>query len=511
MAGEESLRRSMSERESLLMAEIARQEAQNYSQGRIYIHDQVLMRPSWAFGGENVGSWVDTVVAYLLEAEFPSLPFDHTRLPGTLTHETAEAVFRGIVQGDPADTEVASAYGPPLGLSSSARPGVFDPSDGRIPDAIATILASGRGEMPAGALLDLLCRDYGLNYTLATLYLLAFVRSSGSGVRLAQGHDVRTRHGEPFVSDWIMQDLLDDIRFSDSIAGDMELVSARPALTWNMALPYASLLVDGLERAEGDSEVNVQESRLVAGLEETRISLDEGRERFEGLLPELDGAGEPPLPELIDGLRSLCSAADFRSFYAVAVERFGWPAALAQAVELYARVERLALIAPEISATRVYFSEMTFGREHRELSVQRDLVVGRIGLDSLLADPSVWPSVLESYRILRRDYADAYLLHHRRYHVESLRLAIELDRVNDHLAALEKFNAVPEFGSPVGQELPEMYCAAAAALRACPRAEVHVSRESAPHCDRCMLSLDEMPPKQAVTAVVRGAEAAMRE
>ena len=134
---------------------------------------------------------------------------------------------------------------------------------------------------------------------------------------------------------------------------------------------------------------------------------------------------------------------------------------------MHFRAERLALIAPEISATRAYLSEMTFGREHHELSVQRDLVAGRIGLDSLLADPSVWPSVLESYRILRRDYADAYLLHHRRYHVESSRLAMKLDRVNHHLAALKKFNAVPEFGSPCGQDLPEMYRAAAVALRAC--------------------------------------------
>ena len=226
---------------------------------------------------------------------------------------------------------------------------------------------------------------------------------------------------------------------------------------------------------------------------------------------ELGRAGEPSLPELIDGLRSLCSAADFRSFYAVAVDRFGWPAALAQAVELHFRVERLALIAPEISATRAYLSAMTFGREHHELSVQRDLVEGRIGLDSLLADPSVWPSVLEGYRILRRDHADAYRLHHRRYHAESSRLAIELDRVNDHLAALEKFNAVPEFGSPCGQDLPEMYRVAAAALRACPHAEDGVSLDQAPYCDHCMLPLDETPQQQSVTAVVGGTEAAMRE
>lgn len=468
MAGEDALRRSMSERESALMAEMARQEGQNYSQGRIYVRGGVLRRPSWAFAGEDVGSWVDSIVAHLFEAEFPSLPFDHASLPGTLTHETAEAVFRGIVQGDPAASEEASAYGPPLGLSSQDRPGDFDPSDSRVMDIITELMASNNGEMPAGPLLDLLCRDHGLNYTLATLYLLAFVRRSESGVRLAPQHYVRARQGEPFVSDWITRDLLDDIQFSDSIAGDMELVSARPAPTWNMALPYASLLVDGLARADDDAEIAEQESRLAAGLEVTGLRFAESKERLEALVTELDGAGELSLPDLIDRLQALCAARDFPSFYATAVDRFGWPAALSQALELHARMERLALMAPEISGTRAYIGKMTFGREHNELSVQRDLLAGRIGLDSLLADPSVWPSVLESYGVLRREHADAYLLHHRQYHLESSRLAIDLDRVKDHLKALEKFNSISEFGSPLGQELPEMFRAATASLRSCP-------------------------------------------
>jgi hypothetical protein len=70
----------------------------------------------------------------------------------------------------------------------------------------------------------------------------------------------------------------------------------------------------------------------------------------------------------------VCSPAYYWSF-ACAVT-----AALAQAGEVYARAERLALIAPEISATRAYLSEMTFGREHHERSVHRYLVAGRIGL-----------------------------------------------------------------------------------------------------------------------------------
>ena len=511
MAGEDALRRSMSERESALMAEMARQEGQNYSQGRIYVRGSVLRRPVWAFTGETVGSWVDSIVAHLFETEFPSLPFDHASLPGTLTHETAEAVFRGIVQGDPAAAEEASAYGPPLGLSSQDRPGEFDPSDSRVMDIITEIMASNSGEMPAGPLLDQLCRDHGLNYTLATLYLLAYVRRSESGVRLAPQHHVRARQGEPFVSDWITRDLLGDIQFSDSIAEDMELVSAQPAPTWNRALPYASLLVDGLERADDDAEVADQESRLMAGLNETGVRIEESRERLNALVNDLDGTGELSLPDLIDRLQALCAAAGFSSFYATAVERFGSPAALGQALELYARLERLALMAPEISGTRTYVSEMTFGREHHELSVQRDLVAGRIGLDSLLADPSVWPSVLESFGVLRREYADVYLLHHRQYHLESSRLAIDLDRVKDHLSALEKFNSISEFGSPLGQELPEMFRAAAASLRSCPRAEADVSLEAAPDCDHCKLPLDETPPQREVAAVVGGTEAAMRE
>jgi hypothetical protein len=501
----------MSEREGVLMAEMARQEGQNYSQGRIYVSGRVLRRPSWAFAGENIGSWVDSIVAHLFEAEYPDLPFDHASLPGTLTHETAEAVFRGIVQGDPAAADEASDYGPPLGLSSSDRPGDFDPSGSRIMAIITEIMASNNGEMPAGPLLDLLCRDHGLNYTLATLYLLAFVRRSESGVRLAPQHHVRARQGRPFVSDWITRDLLDDLQFSDSIAAEMELVSARPVPTWNMALPYAALLVDGLERADDDAEVADQESRLVAGLEETGVRVAESRGRLEALVAELNGAGELSLPDLVDRLQALCAAGDFHSFYATVVDRFGGPAALGQALELYARLERLSLMAPEISGTRTYVGEMTFGREHHDLSVQRDLVAGRIGLDSLLADPSVWPSVLESFGLLRREYASAYLHHHRQYHQESSRLAIELDRVKDHLAALKKFNSISEFGSPLGEELPEMFRVASASLRSCPRAEADVSLELAPYCDHCALPLDGEPPQREVAAVVGGTEAAMRE
>lgn len=80
-----------------------------------------------------------------------------------------------------------------------------------------------------------------------------------------------------------------------------------------------------------------------------------------------------------------------------------------------------------------------------------------------------------------------------------------------HLAALEKFNSISEFGSPLGQELPEMFRAAAASLRSCPRAEADVSLEQAPYCDHCMLPLDETPPQRAVAAVVGGTEVAMRE
>ena len=511
MAGEDPLRRSMSERESSLMAEMARQEGQNYSQGRIYAKGRILRRPIWAFAGEDVGSWVDSIVARLFEAEFPSLPFDHDSLPGTLTQETADAVFRGTIQGDAAAAEEASAYSPALGLSSHDRPDVFDPTDSRIIDIITEIMASNSGEMPAGPLLGLLCREEGLNYTLATLYLLAFVRTTGSGVRLAPQHHVRTRQGEPFVSDWITRDLLDDIQFSESIAGEMELVSARPAPTWNMALPYASMLIDGLERADDDAEIAAQERRLVAGLEETGLRVADSRDGLKTLLRELDGAGELSLPDLIDRLQALCAARDFPTFYRTAVDMFGWPAALSQALELHAKLERLALMAPEISGTRTYIGEMTFGREHHELSVQRDLVAGRIGLDSLLADPAVWPSLMERYGVLRREYADAYLLQHRQYHLESSRLTIELDRAKDHLAALEKFNSISEFGSPLGRELPEMFQAAAASLRSCPRAEADVSLELAPYCGHCALHLDDTPPQREVAALVGGAEAAMRE
>ena len=54
--------------------------------------------------------------------------------------------------------------------------------------------------------------------------------------------------------------------------------------------------------------------------------------------------------------------------------------------------------------------------------MKRETVSRRIGLDALLANPSLWASAKESFQQLQLEYTTAYLVHHTTYHQESIEL-----------------------------------------------------------------------------------------
>ncbi len=118
MAGTDSessaLRETMAERANSLMAELARRQTLNYSQGRIYTQAGVTVRPADRFAGDGMGAWVQRIVEGVMADAFRTLPFEYSEFPSTLTPDKMEAVFRGLFQGDSAATETAAAFGPGL-------------------------------------------------------------------------------------------------------------------------------------------------------------------------------------------------------------------------------------------------------------------------------------------------------------------------------------------------------------------------------------------------------------
>ena len=121
-----ALRTSMEEREATVLAELVRRHALSYAGGRIYTLAGVGLHPTEVFEEDSLEDWSDRLAAAVLEQAYPSLPFDHTAFPQTLTPETVAAIFRGLFQGDLEHERTAAAFGPPLGLTTHEVPSVFD-------------------------------------------------------------------------------------------------------------------------------------------------------------------------------------------------------------------------------------------------------------------------------------------------------------------------------------------------------------------------------------------------
>jgi hypothetical protein len=145
------------------------------------------------------------------------------------------------------------------------------------------------------------------------------------------------------------------------------------------------------------------------------------------------------------------------------------------------------------------------------MSVSRDAVAARTGMDSLMADPSLWGSVRESFQQLRRDYASAYLAHHARYHEEAAATLAELEALRPQVDALARFNEVPEFGGPLGAGIPDRFAEVVGSVRSCRTVEDDITLEDAPECSSCRLSLSESVPRRQATLLMSETAGAMGE
>ena len=506
----QAIRSSMEEREASLLGELARREAISYSQGRIYTGAGMSQSPSEPFVEGNVQSWVDHLVKAVLLQAHSELPFEYSEFPSTLTIEKIAAIYRGLFQGDPDDAGIAADFGPALGVTTRDSPSVFDAGGCRVVDIIQGELGRRGGEMPAQDLLGMLSYEHGLTRALATFYLLACVRQAHSEVELVSGHSVQLRQGQPLLSGRISSDLVPEILFDPAIADHLGMLRAQPSLVWNSVLPYASLLVEGLELTQDASDIAEQEARLVGALEQMGQRIEGSRVAVQALGTGIGERAETTLSAL-DRLEVLCATTGYRNFYTVAADSFGGPSGMREALDIYDRLERLVTLAPAITQTRLYLDEMTFGRDHQDMAVRRDALLGRVGLDSLIGNPSLWNSVEEGSQQLRREYAATYLSHHLSYHQEALESISELDRLRPQVEALGRFNELSEFGGPFGAETPARFKELMASIRTCMASEEKLSLEAAPTCDACQLPLNEDFPRRETALVLSDVEKAMRE
>ena len=352
-----------------------------------------------------------------------------------------------------------------------------------------------------------LVHTHGLTRALGLLYLLAFVRQTQAEIELVADHLTESRGGGPFLADRITWDLVPEAVFAESLADRLGTLRLQPSLTWDTILPYATLIVEGLTSSGDPIVVTEQERRLLDALGGMAPEIARAKDALDTLDKSLDRGASGAL----DPLESLCAVSSYREFYSVAQETFHGPSGLGEALDLYRRVGRLAVIAPAIAQTNLYLGQMTFGGAHRELMLERDSVAARIEPDSLIANPSLWSSIEDSFRRLRSRYLHVYVSQHAAYHQEALELGHRLERLSPQVEALARFNEIPELGEPVGTEVPQLFKDVTASYKICLPGQEKLSLDDAPYCRGCQLSLDQEVPRREAELLMGATERAMQK
>ena len=350
--------RQWPKRESSLLSELGEREALACSQGRVYTHGSTAIRPAEVFLGDGAGAWVDRLATELLSQAFPALPFQSERFPETLTAEMMGAIFRGLFQGEPDAAAAVAAFGPALGLTRPEAPTRFDASVCRVLDVMARELKSRGGEVPSQDLLWSMCRYHGLNRALAMLYLAAFVRRERAGLELIPEHSVQQTAGGPFQSDRVTWDLVPELAYAASLAGQLGVLRAKPSLAWNAVLPYANLLVEGLGPARGRNTGRRTREAAPRSSRKPGTACRTGENAASRALGGASMRKRKMSWHCCNDCKS-CLPLGGTGGHDVAVDGFGGVSGLGQALDLYGRVERIQTLAPAIAGAKRYLGEMT--------------------------------------------------------------------------------------------------------------------------------------------------------
>jgi hypothetical protein len=484
----------------------------SYAQGRLYKQTTGHQEGQEFFTQESLEQCVTELAASMLSETFPSPVYDHVSFQSTLRDRDISALFSGLIQGDRSVTDTIERFGPGLGVTQQGST-EFNATHCRVHSVIEQELSSRDSQMPASELIESLVHKHGLNHTLALFYLLTFVRHARAEITLRADHGVTISANQPFKGDRITGGLVGSITFSDTLIGELDAVTLEPSPTWESASPYSSALEAALKLDEPASSGIRESGRPLRHVVDFRADIQKTRLALEGFQSAFPASGNIAGKTLTD-LEALSISAghgsDYVGFYNAAEDRFGSPASLTVAMEVFNRAKQMGLIVEDISEAKTYLDRMSFGSDQDSLALERNTLVARMEPSNLESTPSIWAAIEVNVRIFRQKYAQTYLSHHDEYHRQAGSLRNEIEGRRVRVNALAQLVLVPELGEAVGVNIPPRFEDLAGSIRSC-AFDSDLGLDSVPWCQQCELPFDETVPQRQAHEIFGAMDASMRE
>ena len=177
----------------------------------------------------------------------------------------------------------------------------------------------------------------------------------------------------------------------------------------------------------------------------------------------------------------------------------------------FRRLEELAAATAEIQAVKSYLDQVEPDELPAELDTERMAIQGQIKLETLAAQPHVWPSIRVQFERFRSRYRNEYQIHHRDAYKAIQQIQDDLAIAPRRLRALELLNGVEALGHPLGQDLPARYTRLQNNLQVCDVGVTDVKVETRPVCANCGLPLSHQAPVEEARRLRRDLDDALGE
>ncbi|MBI2166331.1 MAG: hypothetical protein HYU29_08030 [Chloroflexi bacterium] len=494
------LRRSLEGRQEELRRDLAAEEARSYYYGRVVTQGDLALHPREVFHTGTYRDWCQALAQHLLAAAYPHLPWDPASLPRPLAREEVVHLYEGLIGARLQEEPVRSAllaFSVPLGLAAPTEPLRLALQSNAVYDVIQRALQSSRGAADARDLLHHLAHERGLTLPLATLYLMSYLLAGPQEVEihLRPGHRLKTASGYPFPGDRLFKEALPEIPWEDRWWEDLLTVAEPSPPTWQTLAPYAKAFLPGVPNGLPQADPSAIAQLLSHALAQVREQLPAVRQSLQTLSDTLGHTLAQTGQEALERLEGAASATNPSQLFPLC-RRIGPPSALAQVLDLHRRLLQLSEKVQEIRMVKECLDGAALGPRQQDMAFEKATILAQLDVNSLVQNPSLWPTVKGHFETLYSRYREAYAYHHTAYNRQARTLARRLEQMRPRLEALDRLNTLLELGPPVRPDLSPWYRGLQGSLKLCTAPPPEGYQEPQPFCPNCHLTLLDTVPEE---------------
>ena len=513
------IRRNLQHRLLGLEEQILAEDSVRYSEGQLITGRERQPDPASVFAGLDPSAWFSRLAGWVLAEAYPRLPLEGAALPRPVTGGDAAGLFGAIFGQPAAPNGILEELGPGLGLSSSTRPGAFDPSSCRVLDLIRSWLSEKTGTVQWSDLHRYLSHQVGLTGPLATLYLLVYIHWERPErvLELLPAHPLKLVDERPLLGNRITADLIPAIGWDQCLAEWVQTIGPPADPQWNNTLHHLSALSPGMVAhavIDTGGDIRPQEQALMEDMRSLSQKLAEAGDlldilgRAQELLGQIGRAEEAGTEVLnmneVLGRLSRISGDGFRSVYHSVRNVYSDYRDLESDLSHLRQMADLGRSTEDILWAQEYLEgSVTPEDRFPALSVDRQALRATLSPASLMESSGRnWNALVQDISRFKARFSSAYRAHHESVHSRLALYRRDLESARRKVGALDLLNTLPELGAPTGEGLGEAIAELGPVLQACAVPPADLLLDSTPWCDSCRLSLAQSLPSAALARLL---------